>query len=144
MKPIFSLLITASVLLTLAAGPDDGPPVKDKPGPYVEVRRDVLDQLNLSDLNLPKCESALKKSGEELLAAADDIKKLREAVKALEKQKQELEAYATQLEAAKDPSRIKKGWETVDGSLGLGIGWALGTAQCVGLAYVFNQPAFRR
>lgn len=138
-----SRLILALVILSLL------PPTKPVDDDYTAVRKDVLESLNLADINLPKCEAALAASRDEIVAAQLQIAELRAAAETLQKQKTALEAHITGLESAlnREPSygdQFVRGWERIDGPVGLGVGWGLGTLQCVGLAWVFNQDAFRK
>jgi len=127
------------------------------------VRKDVLSELTAAKKNLPVCEDALQqaqqdlqKAKAELLQAEKDLKALRDA--ALEQraaiaeykaQKQVLEGHITKLEGLTCPEptvadQLVAGWEEVDGFVGVGAGYVLGTGMCVGMAYIFNQPALTR
>jgi hypothetical protein len=138
------------------------PPSKPLDDNYVAVRKDVFETLNLSDINLPKCEVKLADAQRDLALGQININELHSAAKALEGQKRDLELHIERLGAVikryEDytaavvavseqtkpglADQLFSGWEEVDGSVGLFAGYALGTGTCVGMAYVFNQPAF--
>lgn len=133
-------------LLTAMAG--DLPPTKALDDDYTAVRKDVLETMNLADINLPKCEAGLDEAQNDLQAAQAHIVELEAAARQLQSQKALLEAHITALETVlqRQPTygeQFAGGWEQIDGPLGLATGWTLGTAQCVGLAWVFNQEGFR-
>lgn len=134
-------ILTATLLLAMAG---DLPPSKPLDDNYTAVRKDVLAKLNAADVNLAKCEARLQKAQEDLRAARDHIAELDAAARELQSQKTLLEAHITTLETmlGREPTFIE-GWEQVDGPLGLATGWGIGTLQCVGLAWVFNQEGFR-
>jgi hypothetical protein len=136
--------LTFAALLA-ATGPDNGPPTKVVDEHYTAVRKDVLAQMNVADINLPKCESALAGAQVELKKAAVQLDEMERAAQTLQAQKMLLEAHVTTLETliARQRSDFSDVWEQVDGPLGLAVGWGVGTAQCVGLAWVFNQPAMK-
>lgn len=124
------------------------PPTRPVDDDYTAVRKDVLEKMNLSDINLPKCEKALAGAQDELVAAAAQVAELRAAATALQDQKTLLTAHIAALETVlqRGPSvgdQFAMGWERVDAPLGLALGWGIGTAQCVGLAWAFNQPSMR-
>ncbi len=155
---------TLIAMTLLAAQPADAPRVKKIEGDdaYVAVRVDAFVAMEAAETNLPICEKSLGQAQKDLGAAQAHVDELHAAAKALEQQKQDLEAHITRLESVikryedytntlvqlaehNDPSvvdQIGDGWEEVDGTVGLVAGWTVGTLQCVGLAYVFNQPAF--
>jgi hypothetical protein len=120
------------------------------------VRKDVLKKLNASDKNLPSCEAGLTQAQADLVQAKTDLIALQKAaieqravIAEYKAQKQVLEGHITKLEGIVCPEptvgdQIAQGWEEVDGVVGLGAGYALGTGMCIGIAYVFNQPAFTR
>jgi len=127
---------------------DDQPPAYDIDDDYVAVRRDVLANLNAADINLPKCETALDEAQGELVRGQENIDKLSGVIDTLQSQKRVLEAHITALETVmqREPTygdQFVRGWEKADGPLGLLVGWGVGTAQCIGLAWVFNQEGFR-
>jgi len=117
--------MTRMILLTILVA--TLPPTYNVDDDYTAVRKDVLAQMNLADINLPLCEARLEKAQEDLQAAEANIAELRETVLR--------PTYGQQ---------FSRGWEQVDGPLGLTTGYVLGTAQCLGMAWVFNQPEFRR
>jgi hypothetical protein len=121
------------------------PPTKPVDDDYTAVRKDVLAKMNLADINLPGCEAGLAKAQNDLQAAQAHIVDLEAAARELQSQKALLKAHITALETVlqREPG-FAEGWEEVDGPLGLAVGWGVGTAQCVGLAWVFNQKGFRR
>lgn len=120
------------------------------------VRMDVLATLNASDKNLALCEPALDQAQTDLTRAKADLLSLQKAaieqravIAEYKAQKRVLEAHITKLEGIVCPEptlgdQLAQGWENVDGVVGIGAGYALGTSMCIGLAYVFNQPAFTR
>ena len=120
------------------------------------VRNDVVKQLNSDHKKLPVCEehlSSAQKSLTSLKADAQALKKATQEQRAViaeyKAQKRVLESYIKKLESANCPepsvlSDIRESWEQVDGMVALGGGYALGTGMCIGLAYVFNQPSFKR
>lgn len=152
-----ALLLTAMTMMS-TAGPSDGPaskPIEDDPA-YVAVRRDVFEAMNVADINLPKCEASLTDAQSELRRAQTNIDELKAAAEALKTQKQQLLAHIADLDAviaryrdytaaltamAPDPPTW---WEEHDATIALVGGWAVGTLQAVGLAWVFNQPALRQ
>lgn len=116
---------------------------------YTAVRNDVLAQMNAADKNLPKCEAKLDKAQDDLLRLRVHADELRAATRELGEQKRLLKAHITALETVlqRGPTygdQFVTTWEQIDGGVGLATGYALGTAQCVGMAWVFNQPEFRR
>jgi hypothetical protein len=136
--------LTFAALLA-ATGPDNGPPTKPVDEHYTAVRKDVLAQMNVADINLPKCEAALKDAQAELKKAAVQLDEMERAAQTLQAQKMLLEAHVTTLETMlqRQQSQFADVWDQIDGPLGLAVGWGVGTAQCVGLAWVFNQPAMK-
>ena len=140
------VILTAILLTTMTS---NLPPTKPIDDDYTAVRKDVLAKMNLADINLPLCESGLKSAQDELMDAEVRLARMRQAAEELQQQKLTLEAHITALETVlqRPPSygdQFVMGWERVDGPVGLGVGWGVGTLQCVGLAWVFNQEAFRR
>jgi hypothetical protein len=111
---------------------------------YIAVRKDVLAVMDAAEQNLARCEPALQAAQDDLRALKTEADGLRAAARELQSQKALLEAHVTALETVlqREPG-FAEGWERVDGPLGLAAGWGLGTAQCVGLAWVFNQDGFR-
>jgi len=139
-------LVLVAVVLLLAA--PDQPPSYEIDDDYVAVRRDVLAQMNASDVNLPECEKALSGAQKGLQEAEEQIKGLRAAIDQLTTQKTWLEAHVRGLEEAlgRGPTvgeSLVAGWEDVDAAVACGGCWALGTAQCLGLAWIFNQEGMR-
>lgn len=105
---------------------------------YVAVRTDAFMAMEAAEANLPACETSLAEAQE--LADA-----FRERDRALTAHIAELDAYIAELDASPEPTAVDDviaGWEQVDGLVGLGAGWGLGTAQCLSLAWVFNRSAF--
>jgi len=103
---------------------------------HVLIRNDVADTLNKDSLKLESCTAHLK-------GAQDDLAKLQAHVESLEgiiqiyKDREDvLTKHVEELRA--DPTWI----EDYDGPTGLLLGWSVGMGQCIGLAWVFNQPAF--
>lgn len=119
MRLVMVLLATAVTL----------PPTYEVDEDYIAVRRDVLAIMDAAEQNLALCEPALQ-------AAQDDLRALQTEVDGLRAAAEELRAQKAVLEPG-----FAEGWEA---PLGLAVGWTLGTAQCVGLAWVFNQDDFRR
>ena len=128
-----------------------GPPTKPLDQDYTAVRQDVLAQLNLSDLNLPVCEKSLVMAQGELERAQINIDDLKKAADELQTQKRVLEDHVLKLESllahheTRDTAAatMVRGWEQVDAPLACAACWAMGTGQCVGLAWIFNQNGFR-
>jgi len=120
------------------------------------VRKDVLAQLNADHKNLPLCEEGLKQAQVDLTQAQADLLALKKAaeeqqvaIAKLKAQKEILERHITKLEGLTCPEptvgdQIAQTWESVDGSVGMAAGYALGTGMCIGMAWVFNQPDFTR
>lgn len=124
------------------------PPSYEVDENYVAVRKDVLAQMDAADKNLPKCEAGLTKAQEDLQTAQKHIDELQAKARELQQHKALLEAHITALETVlqREPSygdQFVRGWEEVDGPVGLAVGWSVGTFQCIGLAWVFNQDGFR-
>jgi len=123
---------------------------------HVLVRKDVIGKLDAADVNLPRCEAGLVKAQGDLEDARSDLLALhsaaleqRAAIAELTAQKRVLEGYVAKLEATLCPeptisNQIVEAWDRVDGSVGIASGYALGTGMCIALAWVFNQPSFRR
>jgi len=132
--------LLAVLVLLATTGPDNGPPTKPGDEHYTQVRKDVLAQLNAADVNLPKCESALISAQKDLQAAAQALKDLKTAADELQAQKTVLETALTKATQTRESTWI----EDVDAPVACAGCWTLGTAQCVGLAWVFNQPGFQR
>lgn len=139
---VISGVIPACVGSALADDP--GPPAKALPDDdgYTAVRDDVLATLNAESKLLGECQG-------ELRAAQDDVRRqtavardYQTAVAELRRQKAELVEYARLVRDLAPAPDGGWGWEDIDGSVGLGTGYVLGTAQCLGLAWAFNQPAF--
>lgn len=152
------------VLLSLAmiAPADDRPPAApvdatcvDYKDTHVLVRRDVLTELDKSHTKLGLCEQSLSRAQTDMrkldahVDSLDSVigrhesqqKILQEHITHLEHVIQRQNDYITTLESAR-PGFWEGAWENVDGMVGLGAGYALGTATCVGMAWVFNQPQF--
>ena len=127
------------------------------------VRDDVLAQLQSDRKNLATCEpilttaqANLTSAKSQLLQAEKDLQALHKAaleqravIAELSAQRQVLENHITKLENLTCPEptvsdQLVGGWESVDGVVGIGVGYALGTTMCIGTAWVFNQPAFVR
>jgi len=120
------------------------------------VRKDVVSQLNADHKNLPVCEASLTQAQLDLTQAKKDLLALqkaaieqRAAIAELKAQKQVLEGHITKLEGIVCPEptvgdQIAQTWESMDGVVGMGAGYAFGMGTCIGVAYVFNQPAFTR
>ena len=161
------LLAMASLLMLAADAPPAALAVDSTCVDYAEthtlVRKDVLAQLNTSDKNLPECEDNLAAAQADLIPAKSDLKQARSDLIALQKaaieqraviaeykaQKRVLEGHITKLEGIVCPEptvgdQIVQGWEEVDGFVGVGAGYVLGTGMCVGMAWVFNQPSLTR
>ena len=157
--------IAVTLMMTLlAAGAADGPRVKKIEGDsaYVAVRVDAFKVMEAAETNLPVCEKSLGQAEKDLGLAQVHVDELHAAAKALERQKKDLEDHVTRLEQVikryEDYTntlvqlsehggpgvvdQLGRGWEEVDGAVGLFAGYVLGTGTCVGMAYVFNQPAF--
>lgn len=124
------------------------PPAKPLDDDYVAVRKDVFQKLEAADANLPVCEQALARAQEQLQAAQLNINDIKAAGDELQRQKKVLDAHVQNLESIitgyTDENAFVAGWEEVDGVLGIGLGYVIGTGQCIGLAWVFNQPGFRQ
>lgn len=154
-------LVTAAVCLLLGA-PADTPPARavakdcyQHRAEYTLVRKDVLATLNASDKNLPVCEEGLRQAQDDLTQAKADLIALQKAaielranVAELKAHKRVLEGHITKLEGMTCPEttwadKIAKGWDNIDGVVGIGTGYALGTGMCIGIAWVFNQPDFQ-
>lgn len=144
----------ALILIAMLAATPAGPRVKKiyDDEDYVAVRVDAFMAMEAAETNLPICEKSLSQAQKDLGQAQAHVDELHAAAKALEQQKKDLEAHITRLESLvkiyenksdRIVDQIGQGWEEVDGTVGLVAGWAVGTGQCIGLAYVFNQPAFR-
>ena len=158
-------------LLSLLAMAADAPPAAlavdstcvDYADTHTLVRKDVLSTVNASHKNLPACEDGLVAAQSDLTQAKTDLTQAKADLIALQKaaieqraviaeykaQKRVLEGHITKLEGivCPDPSvgdQIVQAWEEVDGVVGIGAGYVLGTGMCVGMAYVFNQPALTR
>lgn len=127
------------------------------------VRNDVLGKLQTANQNLPLCESILDQAQEDLTSAKEqllqaekDLKALHEAameqravIAELKAQNAVLNEHITKLEALTCPEptigdQFVRGWEEVDATVSLASGYAVGVGMCVGLAWVFNQPALTR
>jgi hypothetical protein len=154
----------AMMMVFAAAGPTDGPRVKKIEGDsaYVGVRADAFVVMEAAETNLPVCEKSLGQAEKDLGQAQAHVDEPHAAAKALERQKKDLEDHITRLEHVVQRyedytntlnqlaehnktsvvDQLGAGWEEVDGSVGLFAGYVLGTGTCVGMAYVFNQPAF--
>ncbi len=142
------------LMAVMVTGPADGPPTKSVDSHYTAVRKDVLEKMNLSDINLPLCEQKLGEAQTELQSAQTNVDELKAAADSLQAQKRALEDHVQRLEliiaryeVMGGPSvgdQFVRGWEKVDGVVGIGFGYALGTGMCMGTAWVFNQPEFRR
>lgn len=154
----------ALTLMTMTLLAADSPRVKKIEGDdaYVAVRADAFVVMEAAETNLPVCEKSLSQAQTDLGKAQAHVDELHAAAKALERQKKDLNDHITRLEHVikryedytntlnqlaehNNPSVVDQlgdGWEEVDGTVGLVSGWAVGTLQCIGLAYVFNQPAF--
>ena len=117
------------------------PPTKPVDENYTAVRNDVLAQMNAADVNLPKCEEALDEAQKELQRAKVEMIELRAAAEALKQQNEILKALIDNRPAT---GGFVEAWEQIDGPVGLTLGWGIGTLQCVGLAWVFNQDGFTR
>jgi hypothetical protein len=138
-----------ALLVLSAAAPADRPESYKVDENYVAVRVDVLSVMNVAEDNLAKCELALDGAQEDLQEQAGEIEALRTAAAELGRQKAALAAHVTILEQAlaRGPtvsSEIAQSLEAMDEELACAGCWALGTLQCVGLAWVFNQADFRR
>ena len=120
------------------------------------VRNDVVTQLNADHKNISVCENSLSDAQKSLRSLKSDAELLQRTVQdqraiiaEYKAQKRVLESYIEKLESASCPepgllTGLRQSWEEVDGLVALGGGYALGTGMCIGLAYVFNQPAFQR
>jgi hypothetical protein len=135
--------LLAVLVLLATTGPDAGPPTKPGDEHYTQVRKDVLAAMNAADINLPKCESALASAQKDLQTAAQVMTELKAAADELARQKATLEAALTGAAQAQTPTWLTA-LEDVDAPVACAGCWALGTAQCVGLAWVFNQSEFKR
>lgn len=157
-------MLLIATMTMMAAAPADGPRVKKIEGDdaYVAVRVDAFVTMEAAETNLPICEKSLSQAQVDLGQAQAHVDELHAAAKALEGQKKDLEDHITRLENVikryedytntlvqlqehnkqSVVDQLGDGWEEVDGTVGLVSGWAVGTLQCIGLAYVFNQPAF--
>ena len=159
------MMTTLTMMMVFAAsGPTDGPRVKKIEGDsaYVGVRADAFVTMEAAETNLPVCEKSLGQAEKDLGLAQAHVDEQHAAAKALERQKKDLEDHITRLEHVikryedytdvlnqigehNQPGvvdQLGRGWEEVDGAVGLFAGYVLGTGTCVGMAYVFNQPAF--
>jgi septal ring factor EnvC (AmiA/AmiB activator) len=155
-------------LLSVSSAPGDAvAPVQDDcleyRNDYRLIRKDVLSQLSADSDNLASCEPLLQGAQEELQQAELDLKQAKKDLEALQEaaleqraaiaelraQKQVLEGHISNLEGMTCPEptvgdQIVQGWEEVDAPVGLFAGYAIGMGTCIGVAYVFNQPAFVR
>ena len=112
------------------------------------VRKDVVKKLNAADKNLPTCEAGLTSAQTDLEQAKVDLKQAKVDLVALQKaaleqraviaeykaQKQVLEGHITKLEGIVCPEptvgdQLVQGWESVDGVVGMGAGYAFGMGQ---------------
>lgn len=125
---------------------DPGPPAKGLPDDdgYTAVRDDVLTRLNTESKLLGECQTALRAGQDDVRRQTAVARDYERAVAELRRQKAELLEHAQALRelAATADDDGSWSWEDIDGGVGLGTGYVLGTAQCLGLAWAFNQPAF--
>lgn len=138
----------AVIAMLLAAAADDRPPAMDAAvDGYTAVRDDVLAELNAAHDKLPACEQALIGAQDDLMVVKADSVAARAAVDQLRASVGDHRQHIEYLESVikdlrKDVSPTL--WEDVDATLGVAGGYALGAGMCVGMAWVFNQPAFNR
>ena len=122
---------------------------------HLLVRRDVMETLDKAHTKLGICEPALAVAQDDLGRLQSHITAVEGVVDAHVRQRELLQQHITGLESlitrqndyirTLEESRagmLAEGWESVDGMVGLGSGYVLGTATCVGMAWVFNQPQF--
>ncbi len=125
------------------------------------VKKTTLAELNRSHELLGPCEAITVAAQDNLTGAKADLRKLqaandklREQVGQLNAQKatlqkhiENLETYTRLVQAHQCPEpnvadQLAQSWDNVDGTIGIGAGFLLGTGTCIGMAYVFNQPDF--
>lgn len=145
---VWMFLVAAFIIAAAGVDADDDrPPAYVVDSDYTAVRNDVLSRLNAADDKLPACEAALNAAQSDVVALKADgdaaraaVDQLRASVDDHRRHIEYLQSVVESLRASSTPSL----WEDVDGALGVAGGYALGTGMCVGLAWVFNQPAFTR
>lgn len=123
---------------------------------YVLVRKDVVEELNSDRKKLPICEESLENAQVTITTAVSDVKALQQAaidqqavIAQLKAQMKVLEKHISTLEANAHPEKsvadqLMQSWEQIDGTAGVTLGYALGTATCLGMAYAFNSDALNR
>lgn len=165
MRPVFLLTLLPFLL---AADTDQAAVAVDSDcmeysATHTLVRNDVLSQLKADRDNLKTAKPLLDQAQKDLQAAKAELLQAEKDLKAQEKALKEFEVavakykanqdilnrHITKLEGmtCPDPTigdQLARGWEEVDGVVGIGAGYVLGTGMCVGMAWVFNQPALTR
>lgn len=112
--------------------------VPGEPG-FVIVPDEMFVVLNAAEGNLEICEKSLTIAATTLVEAQANIDELHLAAITLQQQVKILQG----MPGPTVGDQATRAWEEVDGVAGLLAGWAVGTGQCIGLAWVFNQPAMK-
>ena len=151
---VIPLMIAADAAPLTVAPKPSASNSKTHESTHTLVRSDVLENLNRSDLTLPRCEQSLSEAQYNLQTAKNDLRKMQataleysSAIATLKAQKDILTRHIQKLESMTCPEaniseQIVRTWEEVDGVAGIGLGYGLGVGTCVGMAWVFNQPDF--